>query len=151
MKVNGIDENDNQIIDILSKDARASYSDIGSRIGLSRTAVKNRIQRLEEDGIIVGYKAVIKSREASETMAFLVNIETSPEAFEVVKELFKAADETVTLFQTTGKCHLTAVCLSKDMNSMRAFVTGMYKASEGISYINVNAIMDVVKGGIVPE
>ena len=44
-----------------------------------------------------------------------------------------------------------SICLSKDMNSMRAFVTGMYKASEGISYINANAIRDVVKGGIVPE
>lgn len=151
MKINGIDDKDNQIIDILVKDGRKSYSDIGSEIGLSRTAVKNRIQRLEEDGIIAGYKAIIKPREASETMAFLVNIETSPEAFADVKERFRAAEETVTLFQTTGKCHLTAICLSKDMKSMRAFVTGMYKASEGISYINANAIMDVAKGGIVPE
>lgn len=151
MKINGIDEKDNQIIDILIKDGRKSYSDIGSEIGLSRTAVKNRVARLEEDGLILGYKAKIRPQEVSEMMTFLVNIETSPEVFDDVKELFIAADETITLLQTTGKCHLTAICLSQDMKTMRAFVNKMYKASEGISYINANAIMDVVKGSILPE
>lgn len=151
MKINGIDEKDNQIIDILIKDGRKSYSDIGEETGLSRTAVKNRIAKLEEKGIIAGYKAIIKPQESSEMMTFLVNIETSPEAFEEVKETFAAAQETVTLLQTTGKCHLTAICLSQDMKTMRAFVNRMYKASEGISYINANAIMDIVKGSIIPE
>ena len=151
MKINGIDEKDNQIIDILIKDGRKSYSDIGQEVELSRTAVKNRIARLEEAGIIEGYKAIIKPQESSEMMTFLVNIETSPEVFEEVKEIFAAAEETVTLLQTTGKCHLTAICLSQDMKTMRAFVNKMYKASEGILYINANAIMDVVKGGIIPE
>ena len=40
MKINGIDEKDNQIINLLLEDSRMSYSDIGDRIGLSRTAVK---------------------------------------------------------------------------------------------------------------
>ena len=151
MKINGIDEKDNQIIDILIKDGRKSYSDIGEEVALSRTAVKNRIARLEEEGIIAGYKAIVKPQESSEMMTFLVNIETSPEVFEEVKEIFAYAEETVTLFQTTGKCHLTAICLSQDMKTMRAFVNKMYKASEGISYINANAIMDVVKGSIIPE
>ena len=151
MKINGVDEKDNQIIGILIKDGRKSYSDIGEEVGLSRTAVKNRIARLEEDGIIAGYIAIINPQEASEMMTFLVNIETSPEVFETVKGIFIAAEETVTLLQTTGKCHLTAICLSKDMKTMRTFVNKMYNASDGISYINANAIMDVVKGSIIPE
>ena len=42
MHINGIDEKDNEIINILLNDARISYSAIGERIGLSRTAVKKQ-------------------------------------------------------------------------------------------------------------
>lgn len=55
MRINGIDEKDNEIINFLLMNARMSYSDIGEKIGLSRTAVKNRIATLEKNGIIGGY------------------------------------------------------------------------------------------------
>ena len=151
MQISGIDQKDNEIINLLLEDGRMSYSDIGERIGLSRTAVKNRIAVLEEKQIISGYKAVINPQEAPEMMTFLVNTETSPEAFDAVKEKFAEAAETVTLIQTTGKCHLTAICVSTDMKSMRSFVNDMYKAVDGISYINASAVMDVIKGSIIPE
>ena len=54
MHINGIDEKDNAIIHLLLKDARMSYSDIGAAVGLSRTAVKNRVAALEDRGIIGG-------------------------------------------------------------------------------------------------
>ena len=41
-----------------------------------------------------------------------------------------------------------SICLSKGMNSMRVFVTGMYKASEGISYINMKNIRNEVVEGL---
>ena len=151
MYISGIDKKDNEIINILLEDGRMSYSDIGERVGLSRTAVKNRIAVLTEKKIIAGYKVILNPQEAPEMMIFLVNIETSPEAFEEMKAKFAEAEETVTLLQTTGNCHLTAICVSKDMNSMRTFVNRMYKAVDGISYINANAIMDVIKGAVIPE
>ena len=55
MHINGIDEIDNEIINLLLKDARMSYSDIGEKIGLSRTAVKNRNKRSDKRGI---YRAI---------------------------------------------------------------------------------------------
>lgn len=151
MYISGIDQKDNEIINLLLEDGRMSYSDIGEKIGLSRTAVKNRIAVLEEKQIIAGYKAVINPQEAPEMMTFLVNLETSPEDFDEVKEKFAEAKETVTLIQTTGKCHLTAICVSTDMKTMRDFVNSMYKAADGISYINAVAVMDVIKGAIIPE
>lgn len=148
MRINGIDEKDNEIIELLLVDARMSYSNIAEKVDLSRTAVKNRIKNLEDKGIISGYKVILQPQEAEEMMSFIVNVETKPEVFEDVKNLFVAADETITIIQTTGKCHLTTICLSKDMKTMREFVNKMYKASDGISYINANVIMDVVKGSI---
>ena len=52
MKLNGLDEKDNQIVNLLLENARMSYSDIGDVVGLTRVAVKNRIKALEEKGVI---------------------------------------------------------------------------------------------------
>ena len=77
MIFHGLDNLDNIIVNLLLEDGRMSYSDIAEKVGLSRTAVKNRIKSLEESGIIKGYKAVINPENAPEMMTFVTNIETS--------------------------------------------------------------------------
>ena len=151
MRINGIDEKDNQIVNLLLKDGRMSYSDIGERVGLSRTAVKNRVTALESNEIIKGYRAVIDPPQSPEMMTFVVNIETKPECFETAKQIFAEAAETVTLIQTTGNCHLVAICVSESIKSMRIFVNRIYKTVDGILSINAHSVLDVVKGSIIPE
>ncbi len=151
MHINGIDDKDNAIINLLLKDARMSYSDIGAAVGLSRTAVKNRVAALEKSGIISGYRAIINPQESPEMMIFIVNIETKAEYFDEAKQLFATAPETVTLVQTTGTCRLVAICVAPDVKAMRTFVNRIYKETQGITYINANSVLDVVKGSIIPE
>lgn len=151
MHINGIDEINNEIVGLLLKDARMSYSDIGVKVGLSRTAVKNRVAALEESGIISGYRAVINPQESPEMMTFIVNIETKAEHFDEAKQLFAEAPETVTLVQTTGTCRLVAICVAQDVKTMKTFVNRIYKETQGITYINANSVLDVVKGSIIPE
>ncbi|MFJ6131302.1 Lrp/AsnC family transcriptional regulator [Janibacter terrae] len=50
---------DRRIIDLLRADGRMSYTDLGKAIGLSTSAVHQRVRRLEERGIITGYAAVV--------------------------------------------------------------------------------------------
>jgi Lrp/AsnC family transcriptional regulator, leucine-responsive regulatory protein len=54
-----MDERDLAIIAALQSDARATYADVGSRVGLSTSAVHERVRKLEQTGAIRGYKAVI--------------------------------------------------------------------------------------------
>lgn len=151
MQINGIDEKDNQIVNILLEDGRMSFTDIGEKVGLSRTAVKNRVAALEGSGIIKGYRAVINPLETPEMMTFVVNIETKAEHFEAAKQAFADAAETVTLVHTTGSCHLLAICVSQDIKSMRVFVNKLYKDVPGIVSINAHSIMEVIKGSVIPE
>lgn len=151
MQINGIDETDNRIVRLLLEDGRMSYSDIAAQIGLSRTAVKTRIAALERSGVIKGYKAIVDPQATPEMMTFIMNIETRAEDFEECKQIFSEAEETVTIVQTTGNCHLVAICLSPDVKTMRNFVNGIYKRVPGILSINAHSVLDVVKGSIIPE
>ena len=151
MQYSGLDEKDNEIIRLLSKNARLTYSEIGEQIGLSRTAVKMRISALEDAGIILGYHAAINPLEIPDMMPFVVNIETSPEHFEEAKTYFAQLHETVTLVQTTGRCHLMAICVSKDIQSMRSYLNTIYQKLPGIHSINAHAVLEIIKGSIIPD
>ena len=110
MQIAGLDDIDNRIIDLLLKNGRASYSAIGAAVGLSRTAAKNRIRALEASGIIRGYQAILDPQASTGGMTFVVNIETEAAQFAAIKDAMAAAPETLTLMQTTGSCHLLALC-----------------------------------------
>ena len=55
-----MDSVDRRIVALLRENARRSYQDIGRHVHLSAPAVKRRVDRLERDGVILGYTAVIE-------------------------------------------------------------------------------------------
>lgn len=54
-----MDEIDSQIVALLRENARRSFQDIGAHVSLSAPAVKRRVDRLQETGVIRGYAAVV--------------------------------------------------------------------------------------------
>jgi DNA-binding Lrp family transcriptional regulator len=54
-----IDDTDRSIVALLRENARRSYQDIGAHVHLSAPAVKRRVDRLEDDGVILGYTAIV--------------------------------------------------------------------------------------------
>jgi Lrp/AsnC family transcriptional regulator, leucine-responsive regulatory protein len=55
-----IDGLDRKLLGLLAVDGRLTMADLGREVGLSRTAVLARVQRLERDGVIRGYRAVVE-------------------------------------------------------------------------------------------
>jgi Lrp/AsnC family leucine-responsive transcriptional regulator len=53
------DERDLDILRILQDDARATYADVGKRVGLSASAVHDRVRKLEAAGVIRSYRAIV--------------------------------------------------------------------------------------------
>lgn len=54
-----MEEIDRQIVDLLARDGRMSFTDLGKATGLSTSAVHQRVRRLEQRGVIRGYAAII--------------------------------------------------------------------------------------------
>ncbi len=66
-----LDEKDHRLILALKKNCRSSLVALGRDIGLSRSATHDRITRLEELGVIIGYTVVIDENTTPMTRAFL--------------------------------------------------------------------------------
>jgi Lrp/AsnC family transcriptional regulator, leucine-responsive regulatory protein len=54
-----LDDRDLAILTALQADARATYADVGAEVGLSASAVHERVRKLEQQGVIRGYRAVL--------------------------------------------------------------------------------------------
>lgn len=55
----GLDGYDRKILEVLSEEGRLSIADLARRIGLSKSPTQTRLRRLESDGVITGYRALI--------------------------------------------------------------------------------------------
>ena len=69
-----MEEIDRQIVALLSRDGRMSYTDLGKATGLSTSAVHQRVRRLEERGVIRGYAAVIDPEAVDLTLTAFISI-----------------------------------------------------------------------------
>jgi Lrp/AsnC family transcriptional regulator, leucine-responsive regulatory protein len=54
-----LDERDREIVAALQQDARATYADVAQRVGLSASSVHDRVRKLEQAGVIRGYRAIV--------------------------------------------------------------------------------------------
>ncbi len=54
-----LDDADRRILDILRQDGRITFTDLAARVGLSKTPCQQRVRRLVESGVIVGFRAIV--------------------------------------------------------------------------------------------
>ena len=83
-------------------------------------------------------------------MTFVVYIDTEAAQFAAIKDAMAAAPETLTLMQTTGSCHLLALCYAPSVADMRLFVRALYQRTPGILSISAHSVLDLIKGFIAP-
>lgn len=65
---------DRKILDLLSREGRTSYTDLGRALGMSTSTVHQRVRRLEERGIITGYRAEIDYAQADAPLTALISL-----------------------------------------------------------------------------
>lgn len=86
-----LDDIDRHIVELLRANGRASVSDIARTVGLSAAPVSRRIERLEHDGVIRGYTALVDDRLAGRLEAFteirLAGAADSQELAEIVRHI----------------------------------------------------------------
>ncbi|HEY8045082.1 MAG TPA: Lrp/AsnC family transcriptional regulator [Streptosporangiaceae bacterium] len=96
------DELDERIVAVLVGDARASYADIGTTVGLSASAVKRRVDRLRASGAITGFTVTVDPSALGWTTEAYVELfcrgRTSPSAIGAALSKYP---------EVTGACTIT--------------------------------------------
>lgn len=116
MFLDGLDTLDQKIIKLLMKNARMSYSEIGEKVGISRVAVKMRIQALEKKGVIEEYTTIINPQKISGVVSCYFELEVSHETLQEVIRRLKENEKITQVYRVTGenKLHIHAVTASNE-------------------------------------
>lgn len=69
-----LDTIDRRIVALLQENAKLTFGAIGTEVGLSSTAVKRRVDRLERDSVILGYGARVDHRALADEIEALIEI-----------------------------------------------------------------------------
>lgn len=117
-----LDQTDHRIIELVSADARLSSSEIGRRVGLSPAAARRRLDRLEAEGVIIGYAAVLDHGKLGGTIEAFVELQFQGDA--QVAEIQSAAEipEVVEAFTTAGDPDALVRVRVQDLDHLRRVV-----------------------------
>lgn len=151
MHIDGLDEIDNKILEIIANNSRLSYSEIGGKVGLSRVSVKNHMDMLEEKGIIQGYVTVINPTSLPEGRRFFMDIITEPDKFEEVVDNIAKYDIIRKVYAVTGESRFRAEGYASSNMKYEMFMKGVKRHMEGIKSCTVQDVQYTIKdidGGV---
>ncbi|MEA2399901.1 MAG: Lrp/AsnC family transcriptional regulator, leucine-responsive regulatory protein [Thermoleophilaceae bacterium] len=100
---NALDDANRRLLVELQQDARLSFAELGRRVGLSSPAVAERLARLEETGVITGYRADVDPRAVGFTLGVVIRIRPAPRELHKVAELAQRTPEVVECHRITGE------------------------------------------------
>jgi len=110
-----LDDIDRRLLRELQENARLSLAELGRRINLSSPAVAERVQRLERDGVVTGYRAAVDPKALGFPIAAFVRIRPTTRQLQKIPELAREVPEVVECHRVTGedcfvlKLHLRAM------------------------------------------
>ena len=145
MFLDGLDELDQQIVKLLIRNARMSYSEIGQKIGISRVAVRSRVQALEQAGIIEEYTTVINPQKISGAISCYFEIETVPDTLPEVAALMEQNDTVTQIYRVTGKSKLHVHAVASSSEEMEELMYGTMDKLPGVVDCSCNMIFSRIK------
>lgn len=127
------DKLDRKILSILSRNARVPFKDVAAECGVSRAAIHQRVQRLIDDGVIIGSRFEVNPRSIGYTTCTYVGItlERGSMYREVVERL-QHIPEIVECHFTTGTYTMLVKLYAKDNEQLMELINGQLQEIPGV-------------------
>ena len=142
-----VDRLDRKILQILQEDATVPVAEIGRRVGLSTTPCLRRIQKLEEDGVIVGRVALLDPRKVNTKVTAFVSITTNQHNDEWLRrfaEVIRDLPEVVEFYRMAGQVDYLLRVVVPDIEAYDAFYKKLISKIE-ISDVSTTFAMEQIK------
>lgn len=141
-----IDATDRAILALLQQNARMSNAEIGRRIDLATSAVHQRIRKLEEQGVVLGYECRVDPRAAEHGLAAFVMIQTGEGARSAtITERLGAIPEVLEVHRVVGEdCFFVKVRVG-DPDRLAALLDDTIGPIPGVSGTRTTIVLQTTK------
>lgn len=110
------------LIKELMKNSRVPYTELAEMFGVSEAAIRKRIRRLEEKGVIRKYTLDVDIRKLGFEIRALIGVDTLPENFLSVVDMLKQKDDVISLYTSSGDHMILLETWMKNSEELISFV-----------------------------
>lgn len=117
-----MDNTDYKILEILQSNGRISMKDLGHTVGLTAPAVSERVKKMEDQGIIIGYKATIDFSKLGKTISAFIDLSMPSENYNRFLEFSNKSDLIIECHHVTGGDSLIIKVLVDDILALEGII-----------------------------
>jgi Lrp/AsnC family leucine-responsive transcriptional regulator len=153
-KLHQLNKIDRNILRVLQKDGRTSFAELARQVGLSTTPCKERVKRLEREGVIRGYQAILNPSNLDAALVVIVQIRlnrTSQDIFEDFKRYAYDLPEVQECYLVSGNFDYLIKARVADMAAYREFLGETLLTLPGVQESTSYVVMEQVKETLALE
>jgi Lrp/AsnC family transcriptional regulator, regulator for asnA, asnC and gidA len=139
-----IDELDQQLIDILSKDARTSNRRIAADLGVTEGTVRGRIRRLQKEGLIA-FTAITSFELADSTKMAFIGAQVEVDRVREIAQKISAIDDINAVMVTMGRFNITAICLFNELDRLHELASEKILSIDGVHHVETSIAVKTLK------
>ena len=152
LKSNQLDRIDRNIVRLLQKEARMPHTELAKKVGLSTTPCKERVKRLERDGVIQHYQAVLNPVGLERGLVVFVQIRlnrTSQDIFEEFTARAMDLPEVQECYLVSGNFDYLLKARVADMGAYRVLLGETLLTLPGVQESTSYVVMEQVKESLI--
>lgn len=145
----GLDRTDKRILEILQARGRISNVELARLVNLSTTPCVERVRRLEREGVITGYVALVDPEKVDLPMAIFVEVKldhTTPEAFERFRETVAEVPEISECYMIAGEFDYLLKLQVSDVAAYRHFMNEALPRLPDVQQTRSYIVVEQLKG-----
>ncbi|MEL6425279.1 MAG: Lrp/AsnC family transcriptional regulator [Pseudomonadota bacterium] len=146
--VSRLDEKDARILKLLQEDARVTAQDLAERVHLSPSQCARRRQRLEEEGYILRYRAVVDAARAGAAVEAFVAIVMAAHSRENARDFVATCNRTaeiVSVWTLTGQTDYMLRVFCRDLSDLNRMVQDVLLAHPSVARVESQIVMERLK------
>jgi len=136
---------EDRILAALEEDAQASYADIAARADVSKPTVRKYIDKLEDEGVIVGYSADVDPKKLSGQSIALVGIDVASERYVEATRALKELDAVHALYTSSGDHMLMAEVRAADGDALGEVISDEILGIDGVTAAHPSFLQERLK------
>lgn len=147
-----LDDADRRILRVLQQDGRITNQDLAASCNMSASSCFERVRRLRERGVIMGYTALVDPRFAERELLIFIEVlldRTTSDIFEQFAERIRRTPEVLECHMVAGGFDYLVKVRLKDMAAYRAFLADTLIVMPGVRETRTYAVMEEVKDSTV--
>ena len=146
------DDIDRKLLQLLQADSKTNVKILASKLGLTKTPIYDRIRRLEENGLIKKYVAVLERSMLPSYMVIFCSVSLESQILEAIEAFSKSVlefPEVLECYLMGGEKDFLLKLIVKDLNDYHLFSSGKLAALSNISQIQSSFVLNEIKNSTI--